>query len=79
MMTYFDMAQEVITLLPRQIDYIKALQNSFATEGIKDCELKKAIIGGGFGAYNELRLDGLEDLATEIVLFERSEKECSGK
>lgn len=67
----------VTTLEPRQIHQVMALHNSVIFDST-DRTVQKVIKGVGFGAYSELRADGLRELAEETIFEARRVKEEGG-
>ena len=73
------MKEIITTLEPRQIHHLMALHNSVIFDS-NDRKTQKIIKGIGLGAYQDLKSEGLQDLAEDVVFDARREKrDCGGK
>lgn len=68
------MSKEIITTLePRQVHALMALHNSVIFDS-KDRVVHRTIKGVGLGAYQELKGDGLQEAAEEVLFEAKREK-----
>ena len=67
------MREILTTLSPRQLHLLSGLHNSIIFSS-KDKQVQKIITGFGNGVYREIKSEGLEDAAGDILFEARAEK-----